>query len=150
MWNHNYSRASLGNYFSNKVIAGKVNIVHVPLGNKFLQKGNVKTQQENNLQRHSVQPATKLLRPFLRPLNPARSCKAVVSEGFIAADPSISFNNSRHRDYLVNRLSRTCPSTIDLSPVYLEWPLVNSVFPESQYEHRRTDRRACICIDATR
>lgn len=75
------------------------------------------------------------------PLNPSLTSKPVVSTGFIVADPSISFNNSRHKDYLVNRLSLPPLSTIDLSLspsprsiVYLEWPPRKVHLPESQYE----------------
>lgn len=46
------------------------------------------------------------------PLNPSLTGKPVVFTGFIVADPSISFNNSRHKDYLVNRLSPPRPSPL--------------------------------------
>ena len=49
------------------------------------------------------------------PLNPSLTSKPVVSTGFIVADPSISFNNSRHKDYLVNRLSLSPPPPLSLS-----------------------------------
>lgn len=82
------------------------------------------------------------------PLNPSLTSKPVVSTGFIVADPSISFNNSRHKDYLVNRLSLSLrywplppsPSCI----VYLEWPPRKVHLPESQYEGIAHDGSSCV------
>lgn len=125
------------------ISATKQKLLSLSFGNEFLlekrEGREVFIRDKGIIYNDHLRTSDKVATTF--PLNPSLTSKPVVSTGFIVADPSISFNNSRHKDYLVNRLSLPPLSTIDLSLspsprsiVYLEWPPRKVHLPESQYE----------------